>query len=381
MPWREETPMSSRRTFVASAASGRATLSALCREFGVSRKTGYKWLRRYEECGELGLEDVSRRPHRSPGRTPSGIEKRVVEVREKHPAWGGRKIRVVLRRAGCVPLPAPSTITDILRRHGYIDPKESVKHRAFERFERESPNELWQMDFKGHYPVGGVGEGRCHPLTILDDHSRFLLHLKACANESRVVVESCLRSVFGEYGLPEAMLMDNGAPWGQDAEHPHTQLTVWLMRHGIRVIHSRPYHPQTQGKEERLHRTLTAELLCRTSGHSLDQWQHHFDGWRWVYNHERPHEALGMDVPAARYRPSRRVFTDKPLSIEYPKGDAVRKVDQNGRISFQNQVARIGKGFAAQRVGLRPTPIDGVYDIYFYHQCIKQLDLTDHQEP
>ena len=378
MPWREETLMSSRRKFVAAVCSSSETVAGACRRFGISRKTGYKWLRRYEEYGEAGLADVCRRPHRSPCRTAIEVEKRVVEVRERHPAWGGRKIHAVLRRSGLAGVPAPSTITGILRRHGYIDAEESQKHRAFERFERESPNELWQMDFKGHYPVGDV---RCHPLTILDDHSRYLLRLEACPNETHGVVAYGLRSVFGEYGLPEAMLMDNGAPWGQDTRYPYTRLTVWLIRHGIRVIHSRPYHPQTQGKEERLHRTLTAELLSRTTHDSLEGWQRRFDVWRRMYNHERPHEALGMDVPAARYRRSQRIFTTELPPIEYPNGDAVRKVDQNGRISFQNRILKVGRGFVAQRVGLRPTPIDGVYDIYFCHLSFKQGDLSDPHEP
>jgi len=378
MPWTEETRMSSRRKFVDEVLVGDASMSEVCRRFGVSRKTGYKWLRRYEALGDAGLEDASRRPRRSPSRTPSETETLVVSVREKHPAWGGRKIHAVLRRDGCEPLPAASTITGILRRHGLIDPEESRKHKPFQRFEREAPNELWQMDFKGHFPAG---EARCHPLTILDDHSRFLLRLVACPNETRRAVELSLRSLFGECGLPEAMLMDNGAPWGHDAEHPYTELTVWLIRLGIRVIHGRPYHPQTQGKEERLHRTLAAELLRRTSGHNLDEWQHHFDGWRWLYNHERPHEALGMDVPASRYRPSDRPCPDKMFPIEYPSGDAVRKVDCNGRFSFHSRILKVGKGFVAQRVGLRPTRIDGVHDVYFCHQRIKQIDLRDHHKP
>ncbi len=378
MPWTEETRMSSRRQFVDAVLSGAETISEQCRRFGISRKTGYKWLRRYQARGDAGLEDASRRPRRCRSQTPSKVEARAVSVRKEHPAWGGRKIHAVLRREACEPLPAPSTITGILRRHGLIDPEESRKHRPFQRFERESPNELWQMDFKGHYPVG---DARCHPLTILDDHSRFLLRLEACQNESRGVVESGLRSVFGEYGLPEAMLMDNGPPWGHDADHPYTKLTVWLIRHRIRVIHGRPYHPQTQGKEERLHRTLAAELLSRTAAHSLEQWQHHFDGWRSVYNHERPHEALGMDVPASRYQPSSRAFPDELLPIEYPSTDAVRKVDKNGKLSFHNRVFGVGNGFVDHRVGLRPTPIDGVFDIYFCHQCIKQLDLALQLEP
>ena len=378
MPWTEEPRMSSRRQFVDAVLAGAETISEQCRRFGISRKTGYKWLTRYQALGDAGLEDASRRPRRCRSRTPTKVEARAVSVREKHPAWGGRKIHAVLHREGCKPLPAPSTITGILRRHGLIDPEESRKHRPSQRFEREAPNQLWQMDFKGHFPVDG---GRCHPLTMLYDHSRFLLRLVACAHESRRAVERWLRSVFGQYGLPEAMLMDNGSPWGQGADHPYTRLTMWLMRLGVRVIHSRPYHPQTQGKEERLHRTLAAELLSRTSAQSLEEWQHHFDRWRSVYNHERPHEALGIDVPASRYQPSRRAFPDELLPIEYPSEDPVRKVDKDSKLDFRNQVFRIGRGFVGQRVGRSPTPIDGVFDVYFCRQRIKQLDLRLQLEP
>jgi transposase InsO family protein len=300
------------------------------------------------------------------------MEHLVVQVRQEHPAWGGRKIHAFLRREGHDPLPAASTMTDILRRYGLLNPQEALKHRPFQRFERQQPNELWQMDFKGHFPLA---EGRCHPWTLVDDHSRFLLGLRACPDENRETVQADLRAVFREHGLPEAMLMDNGAPWGQDGDHPYTCLTVWLIRLGIHVLHGRPYYPQTQGKEERLHRTLDEELLRRVSEDTLLAWQKQFDAWRWVYNYRRPHEALGMEVPASRYTPSPRVFPEELPPIEYPTEDAVRKVDVTGRFSFHNRSFRIGKGFAGQPVALRPTLTDGEFEVCFCQQTIARINL------
>ena len=231
----------------------------LCRRFGISPTTGYKWLERFRVGGEAGLSDRPRRPQHSPGRTGSEIEEMVLKVRDTHPAWGGRKLRAWLSARGHELLPSPSTITAILRRHGRIDPSEGAKHRAWQRFEHLEPNQLWQMDFKGHF---AMLEGRCHPLTVLDDHSRFSLGLEACGDERTQTVQQRLTRIFRRYGLPERMVMDNGAPWGHDADHHHTPLTVWLLRLGISVSHGRPYHPQTQGKDERFHRTLKAEVFA-----------------------------------------------------------------------------------------------------------------------
>lgn len=193
-------------------------------------------------------------------------------------------------------VPAASTITDILRRHGRLSEDEASKHKAWTRFEHEAPNQLWQMDFKGHFPMG---QGRCHPLTVLDDHSRFSLGLIACSNERTETVQRGLTSLFRRYGLPDRILADNGSPWGSNGEHRYTQLNVWLLRLGIITSHGRSYHPQTQGKEERFHRTLKAELLRWEDFRNLTHCQRLFDAWRNKYNMERPHEAL-----ESKYRPA-----------------------------------------------------------------------------
>jgi transposase InsO family protein len=356
--------------------SGALSVTEVCRRLGVSRKTAYKWLKRFEEAGSAGLDDLSRRPHRSPGRSSPGLEERVLSVRSKHPRWGGRKIRQILLGQEDGPVPSASTITEILRRHGKLDPAESSKHRAFQRFERAAPNDLWQMDFKGHF---SLRTGRCHPLTVLDDHSRFSLALQACADEETLTVKTQLIQTFRIYGLPRQMLMDNGAPWGCDPEHQHTPLTVWLIRLGIAVSHGRPYHPQTQGKEERFHRTLKAEVVSGREFEDLIDCQLHFDRWRPVYNYERPHEGIGMQVPGDRYRSSERPYPEDLPPIEYAPGDVVRKVQEGGAISLQGKIFRLPKAFRGQPVALRATAIDGVMDVYYCQEPIAELDLRTEQ--
>ena len=375
MTWKEMDTMSLRLEFVRFALHEDANMSALCRRFSISRKTGYKWLKRYQQHGKEALMDQSRRPHTNPSRTPAGIEELVLQVRDKHPAWGGRKINSLLLRSGHADIPHSSTITDILHRHGRMDADESVKHRAFQRFEREYPNELWQMDFKGHFPLTGIG--RCHPLTVLDDCSRFLLCLKACPNETRETVVEHLTSIFRCYGMPDRMLMDNGSPWGTDADNPYTRLTVWLIRLGIDISHGRPHHPQTQGKDERLHRTLNAELISRHSFSDLSDWQRSFDEWRDEYNYVRPHEALGMSVPGEWYQPSSRCFPEVLPPVCYDTSDIVRKVDVCGRISFGNRKFRVGKAFHNQPVAIRPTDTDGVFHVFFVSKPVAQISFHD----
>ena len=333
MPWSERSTMSLRREFVELALMDGANMQALCERFGISRPTGYKWLHRFEQQGAAGLLDRSRRPHTSPKRTQENMERSVLTLRDEHPAWGTRKIRHLL---GTVEdIPSPSTLTQILRRNGRLDPKESAKHRPFKRFEHPDPNLLWQMDFKGHF--GLAREGRCHPLTVLDDYSRFCLLLCACRDERTRTVQDELSACFKERGLPEQILCDNGPPWGNaSAACGHTALSVWLMRLGIRVCHGRPWHPQTQGKEERFHRTLLDELirpvmgLCvrwnaaaaspqkpganpSQSGKAVQVADHGscqmlFDSWRSSYNYVRPHQAIDLRTPASRYQPSPRLF-------------------------------------------------------------------------
>ncbi len=378
MPWREVDKMSLKLEFIRLALSEEANRRELCRRFGISPRTGYKWLNRYNKQGESGLLEKSRRPRNSPNRSSATIEKKVLQVRKKHCACGGRKIKAYLERTGNKGIPSPSTITMILKRNNKIKKEESVKHKPFKRFEMDAPNQLWQMDFKGCFKCT---DGQyCHPLSVLDDHSRFLVGLKACLDQKRMTVQGQLTDIFQNYGLPDRMLMDNGSPWGDDRDTPYTIFNVWLIRLGIKISHGRPYHPQTQGKDERLHRTLDDELLSHVSISDLHECQQVFNTWRDSYNYERPHEALGLQPPAVRYHPSPREFPDKLPVIVYPGFDIIRKVDDSGKIYLKNRKFRVGKAFRHNAVGLKATSRDGIFDVYFCSQKISQIDLINKNE-
>jgi len=371
MPWKVTNTMTLKREFAALAVQEDANMAELCRRYGISRATGYKWAQRFRQEGISGLAERSRRPRRSPRQSAAAVEARLVDLRLRHPAWGGRKLRRRLQDLGMQGVPAASTITGILHRHDLIGTQEGAKHKAFLRFEHPAPNDLWQMDFKGHI---ALEQGRCHPLTVLDDHSRYALGLAACANERADTVREQLTGVFRRYGLPWRMLMDNGSPWGDDGNNPYTVFTVWLLQLGIGVSHGRPYHPQTQGKDERFHRTLAAEVL-REPLRDLAHGQERFDRWRTIYNHERPHEALGMAVPASRYQASPRPFPEVLPAIEYAPGVEVRKVQQGGRLSYRGREYRIPRALYGYPVALRPTDSDGVIELLFCHHVILHLDL------
>lgn len=384
MPWKECTCMSQRLEFVELAGAEGANVALLCRRFGVSRKTGYKWIRRFRSGGLPALADASRRPKNTPTMSSPQIQQAVVDLRRKHPAWGGRKIAAVLTRRNHPDVPAPSTMAGILRRHGLIDPLESQKREPFKRFVHPEPNDLWQMDFKGHVSLSSGG--RCHPLTILDDHSRYSLTLAACVNEQTLTVQEHLIGAFRRYGLPKRILADNGPPWGTcgaDIAEPWTQLGVWLLRLNIPVIHGRAFHPQTQGKEERFHRTLKAEVLRWNNFRDIDQAQKRFDAWREIYNGQRPHEALDMHVPAERYQLSPRNYPEVLPAIVYPHEDLVRRVYQpQGTISLHDRLYLIGKAFRNQTVALRATRTDGLWDVYYCQHRLGQIDeRTDADRP
>ena len=371
MPWKECSTVTLRREFLSLTDGAGVNFSELCRRFDISRKTGYKWRERYREKGEEGLADRSRRPKHSPRQSLPEIEAKVLAIRDEY-GWGARKIKACIERAGDEKV-AKSTVHSILLRERRVNNAPEKTVGAYQRFEKERPNQLWQMDFKGHYPLGN--NERCHPLTVLDDHSRYSLCLQACRNERTLTVKEHLTAAFRRYGLPERMLMDNGAPWGNDPVHRFTPLTVWLLRLGIAVSHGRPYHPQTQGKEERFHRTLKVEVLAQRVFADFERMQDRFDEWRHCYNHIRPHEALEMDVPASRFAPSLRTFPEQLPPIEYDLCDKVRKVQDHGRIMFHGHVFRIGKAFRGYPVALRPSTKDGIYDVYFATHRIAQVDL------
>ena len=374
MAWKDVSTMSQRLEFVVLTSAAGANVSELCRRFGVSRKTGYKWLSRYAAEGSAGLVDQSRRPWESAGRTSDDLEQRVLALRVEHPAWGGRKLRRRLQDLKHVAVPAASTITAILRRHGRLDERDGAGQANVQRFEHAAPNDLWQMDFKGHFAM--TRGGRCQALTVLDDHSRYSIGLRACDNERTETVPSELVEMFRHSGLPRRMLMDNGPPWGDMADQPWTRLTAWLVRLGISISHGRPYHPQTQGKDERFHRTLAAEVLRDRSFSDLLDTQQAFDPWRQVYNTERPHEALSLEVPASRYRASERSYPEALPVIEYAPDVQVRRASLKGVIKFESRSIRIGRAFSGEPVGVRATPTANVYEVFYAHQTLGRFDVS-----
>jgi transposase InsO family protein len=376
MPWQEVSVMDQRREFVCLARQEGVNRRELCRRFGISPETGYKWLGRWAS-GDEDLADRSRRPHGSPRRTGEDIEARVLAVRDTHPAWGARKIARCLEWAGYAS-PAPSTVHAILVRNGRVRASAGSPFQASLRFEKEAPNQLWQMDFKGHRPL--TRGGRCHPLTIVDDHSRYLVCLAACADERRDTVQRHLTATLRHYGLPEAIFVDNGSPWGDASGERWTRLAVWLLKLGIAVIHSRPYHPQSRGKNERLHRTLEAEVFAFRRFRDLSDAQRAFDGWRTVYNLERPHEALGQEVPASRYRPSPRAMPNRLPTVEYDTHEIVRTVGTTkDYVSFKGRRWIVPRAFRGERVAIRPRGPDGLYGIFFGAHQIAHIDLKDPQ--
>ncbi len=370
MPWKASTAMSQRQEFVELALQDGANIRALCRQFGITPRTAYKWLHRYEADGPAGLVEHSRRPQHSPRHSSPVVEAQILQVRQAHPAWGGRKIRWILQEGGMASPPSASTITAILLRQGELDPGESSKHRPLQRFEMRSPNELWQMDFKG--PLEMANGQVCHPLTVLDDHSRFLVGLRACRRQQGRTVRAQLCELFECYGLPERMLMDNGSVW----KGYHSKLSYWLIRLGLVVTHGRVRHPQTQGKDERLHRTLQSELLNVRTILDLEDGQRQFDEWREIYNTQRPHEALGMQPPSRVYVASSRPFPGTLPPIEYEPGAIVRMTDCDGRLQYKGQRFRVGRAFRDSPVALRENSRPGVWDIYFCQQRIAQISLA-----
>lgn len=372
MPWRAVSLMSLRKEFIYMAENNAINFTDLCRRFEISRKTGYKWIQRYRSEGEAGLADRSRRPHRITRRVDPIIEEQIVSIR-KACRWGARKIRQRLKNLAVGPVPACSTITAILHRHGLIGPEDCPGRQDWQRFEHPNPNSLWQMDFKAPVKtLAGVG----HPLTVLDDHSRFNLCLHALPDQGGNGVKHRLTQTFIQYGLPDAMVMDNGSPWGFTTEHPYTTFSVWLIRLDIRVIHSRAYHPQTLGKDERFHRSLQYELLSRRQWRDLEHLQQSLLRWRDQYNLERPHDSLDLEVPISRYQPSTRRFPDALPPIQYPSAAYIRKVQDGGFVHFKGRLFRISRAFHGYPVGLIPTTTDGVYNLMFCNHKITTIDLN-----
>lgn len=384
MPFVTQSIMGQKTEFCLLASKPESNISDLCRRFNITRRTGYKWLDRYNDQGFEGLHDQSRRPHHFPNQTSYAIEEYVINLRKGDPEWGSKKLHRIIskdKEAGKYKhdkIPCKETITRILGRNGLIDPNRSKMFKDFERFERQYPNELWQMDFKGWFSL--LNKQQCHPLTITDDHSRFNLCLEACKDQRERTVRGALINVFRKYGLPYMFLTDNAGPWGSSGHEPfegirsYSTLEKWLIQLNIKLIHGRPYHPQTQGKEERFHRTLKQELINHEQFRDHAHCQKRFDLWREKYNCIRPHESLNFKTPTEIYEPSCKTYPEMIKPYEYDMTDIKRKVDK-GVISFKNKTIRVGHAFDCDYVALRKTQNDNVFEIYFCNQLIRTIIL------
>ena len=382
MPWREASPMTERIRFVLDHKLGVYTMTELCHRYGVSRKTGYKWLRRFEDDGFDGLRDRSRRPHSCPHRTPDECVEAIIEKKKRHPSWGAKKIVPRLKkRHPHLTWPAISTGSAILERHGLVKPKRrSTKrgHPGRPDTPMDRPNAIWTIDYKGQFKTkNGL---YCYPLTVADGHSRFLLGCQGYLSPLQVNTKKTMTAIFREFGLPDIIRSDNGTPFASNAIGRISRLSAWWIRLGVYPELIEPAHPEQNGRHERMHRTLKAETARPPAG-NLSAQQRRFNRFRSEYNEERPHEALGQETPASVYRPSDRPFPEKEPDIEYPGHYEVRRVSRNGGIRWHFNWVNVSHVLEEEYVGLEEVD-DGLWNVYFgpvwlgrFHE--KELKIED----
>lgn len=364
MAWKSMEVQEQRVRFVVAASRGEKSFQGLCEEFEISRPTGYLWWKRYREQGLAGIAERSRRPQRQGQQAEPGLEEQVQQLRQRYPDWGARKLQVLLARQGVEM--TRSTIHRVLVRRGLVASQAGGKRR-WRRFQREQPNQLWQMDFKG--PKDWPQEQG--PLSVLDDYSRYLIVLHTGRDMCGDTVREQLEGAFQQCGVPEGMLMDHGSPWwGMQSPCGMTQLSLWLMRQGISLHYSGVGHPQTQGKVERFHGSLQRAAVLRQA--PSQQTQNWLDAYRWEHNHVRPHQALGMKTPASLWRPSMRRYDPQPASWEYTEGAWVRKLDCEGGLQIQGTKWHISAALRGERVQI--VALEGRLMIYYCATVVRELD-------
>ena len=375
MAWQDVEPMEERIRFVLQATREEGSFTALCGEFGISRKTGYKWVARYQARGLDGLHELSRRPRASPTRIPAAVEVLVLRERHRHRTWGPKKLQAVLAtKYGVAPVPAVSTIGNLLTRHGLT--RKTRRRRPVSAPDRRTrtgathPNAVWAADFKGWFRTRD-GQ-RCDPLTISDVCSRYVLTCRIVSGPRGDRVRPVFRGVFRHFGLPDVLRVDNGPPFGSRGVCGLSQLSAWWLQLGIRVEFLEPSHPEQNGVHERMHRTLKADTT-RPPAATPEAQQGRFDRWRREFNQERPHEALGMQRPAERYRRSGRRYTDHPQPFAYPRHYEIRRVKSSGIVQWRNRVWYVGAALRGMVVGL--TEVDEArWAVYFGALLLGYLD-------
>lgn len=383
MPWKETCPMDERMQFVADYLKEHRTVAQLCRDYGISRKTGYKWIMRYEVAGWSGIRELSRAPHTQPHVTPAAIQARLVQQRLQHPHWGPRKVVQVLAKTDpATAWPARSTVGAILDRHGLV-----VKRRRRRRtppspspLQRAgAPNDVWATDFKGWFRT--QDGTRIDPLTLSDLASRYLLRCEALRGATFAHVQPVFVAAFREFGLPAVMRSDNGPPFASVGLAGLSPLAVWWVRLGIRPERIAPGHPEQNGRHERLHRTLK-QATAKPPHRTRRAQQRAFEMFRQEYNQERPHEALAMETPAHDYQPSARPYPRRLPEIEYPGSYQVRRVRSNGEIKWCGRQVFVSEALIGEPVGLLEVGQDlwrmefGPIPLAFYHTATQRWIRT-----
>jgi len=366
MPWRETTVLDDRIQFIAMYLTNELSMADLCRAFGISRKTGYKFVQRYELCGPEGLHDLPHAPYSHPNAVPEDIQEQIIALRSLHPTWGPRKLRVVLARdIPQIPWPAASTIGEILKRRGLAIPRRHRSQQAASPSVRLTqpgmPNDVWCADFKGHF---GLRNGRrCHPFTITDDYSRALLRCQALHHIDTDAVKPIWVAAFREYGLPRVIRTDNGPPFASTGLGGLSPLAVWWIRLGIRPERIEPGHPEQNGRHERMHRTLKQDAAKPPQADITSQ-QHVFDRFRHDYNNLRPHEALGQHTPSSVYVASQRSYPLREPQIQYRTDTTLRHVRTTGCIRWQGKMLFVSETLVGHIVGLEQLD-DQYWALYF----------------
>jgi transposase InsO family protein len=364
MSWRESTPMEERIRFVLERGLRQETMSELCLRYGISRKTGYKWLGRFQEEGIEGLKDRPRRPESIPHKTASEIEELIVEERHRHPSWGPKKLVALLWQQHGVKGPAPSTAGDILKRRGLVKARKRRRTAVYSwpgtLKEPEGPNDLWAADFKGWFRTRD--RQKCFPLTVTDQYSRYVLCCRALDKPDYSLTAESFEGLFREVGLPNRIRVDNGTPFGcPDAGHLSRLAVDWL-KAGVSVEYTDPARPDQNGQHERMHRTLKEETTCPPARNQKRQ-QKRFDEWREGFNNLRPHEALGQVPPSTVWRKPERRLNGPVPDFEYPGYWETRRVRKRGEIIWGKRTIYIGRSYYGSTVGFRPTP-EGKWMVY-----------------